>query len=380
MKIVIAPDSFKESLRAEQVAYAIAAGVRKAVPGAVIETIPLADGGEGLLSCFKFKNHHIETCHVHGPLSGYVTAEYMIFEESKRKTAVIEMSSAAGMELVTPEQRNPLLTTTYGVGQLILDAYNKGCRFFYIGLGSSATSDCGCGMAQALGVIFYDSLCQHIEPAINAALNIQIKSINTENMLIDVSNCSFTAVCDVTNPLLGEYGAAFTYARQKGADDNQIIQIEQTTNSIVSVIEKETCKKLRFIPGSGAGGGIGVSIVAFLDGRLVPGMDIIFRETNFYNKINDADLIITGEGCIDPTTTHGKVISGVLKAASGKPVIALCGAIQGDIKPLYKAGITAVFPICPGPGDLEKAYKNTAKNLTRTALQVVKTFIAQNHL
>ncbi len=380
MKIIIAPDSFKESLRAEQAANAIAAGARKAAPGAAIELVPLADGGEGLISCFKFKDHHIETCHVHGPLSGYVTAEYLIFEENKRKTAVIEMASAAGIELIPTEQRNPLLTTTYGVGEIIFNAYNKGCRKFYIGLGGSATSDCGCGMAQALGVRFYDSQCNEIEPAINAALNIHINSINTENISIDINDCSFTAVCDVANPLLGELGAAFTYARQKGADDNQIIQIEQASTSVVSVIEKETCKKLRYIPGSGAAGGIGVSIVAFMDGKLEPGMEIILRETDFYSKIKDADLIITGEGCIDQTTIHGKVISGVLKAASGIPVIALCGAIQGDIKPLYEAGLTAAYSICPGPATLQQAINDTAPNLARTAHQVVKTFIAGNGL
>ena len=377
MKIVIAPDSFKESLRAEQVANAIAVGARKAAHCAKIECIPLADGGEGLLNCFRSKTHHIETCHVHGPLSGYVTAEYLIIEEKNRKTAVIEMSAAAGIEILKREDRNPLLTTTYGVGEIILNAYRKGCRKFYIGLGGSATSDCGCGMAQALGVKFYDSHDHIIEPAINASLNIHINSINTDEMLIDTNECTFIAVCDVANPLLGEHGAAFTYARQKGADDNQIIQIEQATVSVVSVIEKETCKKLRTIQGSGAAGGLGVSIVAFLEGKLKPGMDIIFQEIDFYSRIADADLIITGEGCIDETTIQGKVISGVLKAAAGKPVIALCGAIEGDLKPLYHAGLTAIFPICTCRGTIEEAFANTAENLTRTARQVVKTFLAK---
>ena len=375
MKIVIAPDSFKESLRAEEAANAIAAGVRKAAPGADIITVPLADGGEGLLNCFTSKKHRIETCNVHGPLSEYINAKYLIIED-ETKTAVIEMAAAAGIELIEQEKRNPLLATTYGVGEMIIDAYGKGCRNFYIGLGSSATCDCGCGMAQALGVKFFDSHGLIIEPAINAALNIQIKSICTEDMLIDTDSCSFTAICDVANPLLGEYGAAFTYGPQKGADNNQVIQIEQANMSVVSVIEKETCKKLRAIPGSGAAGGIGISIVAFLYGKLKPGMEIVFQETDFYSKIKDADLIITGEGCIDETTSNGKVISGIISAASGKPVIALCGTTRGNIEPLYNAGLTAVFPICPGPCTLETAIADTAANLKRAARQVVKTFIA----
>ncbi len=376
MKIVIAPDSFKECCRAVDVARAIATGVRLSCPASEIVQIPLSDGGEGLLQCFPGEHEKIIS-QVTGPTGKSVNAEYIIIDRFGKKAAVIEMSAAAGIELISTEERNPLLTTTYGVGELILDAWHKGCRDFYIGLGGSATCDCGTGMAQALGIEFFDDSGLLIEPYMNASLNTQVKNISCKNLKIPVMNSRFTAICDVSNPLLGKDGAAFVFAAQKGANDKQILQIEQANSLIVSKIENEFGRKLRNIPGSGAAGGIGISLLAFLDGKLEPGINIILRITDFFDRVKNADLIITGEGSLDSTTASGKVISGIIDTANGIPVIALCGSINGDISALYNRGLTAAYSICPGPMPLSHSIKNAGKNLSRTAEQVMRTFIAR---
>ena len=373
MKIIIAPDSFKESCRAIDVCRAIENGCRKADPQAIIDTIPLSEGGEGLIDCFTGETIK---CKVSGPLSLPVETSYLISSSNDSKTAIIEMSAAAGLELISPAERNPVTTSTYGVGELILDAYTRGCRKFYIGLGGSGTVDCGCGIAQALGVEFFDRDNHLIESPLCPSLNIQVKYINTSNMKIDISSCQFTAITDVNNPLLGENGAAFVFAEQKGANHQQILQLEQANSSIVSVIENEIGRKLRNIPGGGAAGGLAIAIMAFLDGKIESGINTVLRETNFHQRIKDADLIITGEGAIDPTTANGKVISGVIKAAGKIPVIALCGSIQCELDSLYKLGLTAAYSICLGPISLPDSIKDTCTNLTQTAENVVRTFTA----
>ncbi len=372
MKIVIAPDSFKDSLRAADICRAIAAGCQKAEPTATLELIPLSDGGEGLIQAIAHSGQYI-SCTVTGPDSSPVNAQYLISEKDSAKTAIIEMAAAAGLELLPPKKRNPINTTTFGVGELILHAWNNGCRNFYIGMGGSATIDCGCGLAQALGIKFFDQNDQLITKPLTPALNKDIKCICTTDIKIDTSKCSFTAISDVNNTLLGNSGAAYVFGPQKGADHNQILIAEQANTNAVTVIENNCQHSLRDIPGTGAAGGLAIAIIAFLNGTITSGIDAVLKETNFQQRIKDADLIITGEGAIDKTTIDGKVISGVLAYSAKIPVYVLCGSINSDLTPLYKLGLTAAYSICPGPCSLADSIKNTAANLNRTAEQLIRT-------
>jgi len=379
MKIVVAPDSFKGSLTAVEACRAISAGVGRVVPQAQIVEIPMADGGEGtvdaLVASTAGQRRHVV---VRGPLSEKVDAVYGILGDAVgpdegEKTAVIEMAAAAGLTLVPVEKRNPLYTTTFGLGQLILDAVEHRCRNIVIGIGGSATNDCGTGMAQALGVKFLDEAASCIVEPMTGDLMGRVSSVDMGDLRVSTQQCSFTVACDVTNPLLGPNGAASVYAPQKGADTPTVETLEANMKHVIELIEEKTGKRVRDVPGTGAAGGLGAGLMAFLDAKLQPGVEIVMRYSRFAEKIRSADLIITGEGRIDATTASGKTISGIAASAAENaiPVVALAGAVGPHIENVMKMGLKVVLPISTAGITKEQSMKNAARLLADAAEQLV---------
>ena len=381
MKIVVAPDSFKGSQTATQACSAIAAGLRRASDKVEIVSIPMADGGEGTVEALvESTGGKLKNAIVCGPSGEKITANYGILGETTTAgpTAVIEMAAAAGLPLVPSEKRNPLKTTTYGVGQLITDAYDQGCRDFIIGIGGSATNDCGTGMAQALGVKFFDRQGGEITAPMTGELMGKVGSLDISILLPELARCSFTVACDVKNLLLGPQGASFVYARQKGANDEIIEILEANMMNIIGFVEGAAGKQIRDIPGSGAAGGLGAGLLAFLKARLEPGIDIVMRYSRFAERISSADLIITGEGQIDGTTVAGKTIAGIASVAEqySKPVIALAGSLgDGYQKVLDLPAVMAVLSICPGPITLDEAMRRGGELLADTAEQALRLIL-----
>ncbi len=381
MKIVVAPDSFKGSQTATQACSAIAAGLRRASDKVEIVSIPMADGGEGTVEALvESTGGKLQIATVRGPSGEKITANYGILGETTtaEPTAVIEMAAAAGLPLVPSDKRNPLKTTTYGVGQLIMDAYDQGCRDFIIGIGGSATNDCGTGMAQALGARFFDRQGKEITESMTGELMGKVGSLNFSNLPAWLSQCSFTVACDVKNPLLGPRGASFVYARQKGANDEIIEILEANMMNIIGFVEGATGKQVRDIPGSGAAGGLGAGLLAFLNAQLEPGIDIVIRYSRFAERIRSADLIITGEGQIDGTTVAGKTIAGIAALAEkySKPLIALAGSLgDGYQKVLELPAVMAVLSICPGPITLDEAMGRSGELLGNAAEQALRLIL-----
>lgn len=372
MKIVIAPDSFKGSLTSPQVCAAIEKGIRKADGNADIVSIPMADGGEGTVDALMnvLGGSKIQVW-VKDPLFREIKAEYGILEDN---TAVIEMASASGLALLTPEERNPMNTTTYGTGELILDALNKGCRNFIIGIGGSATNDGGIGMAAALGANFYDREGNPID--LTGAGLLKLHSLDLSRLDERIKECRFKVFCDVENPLYGTQGAAYIYARQKGADDAMIEKLDMGLRRLSDVIEKDLGKQVAFIPGAGAAGGLGAGLIAFLNAKLEKGIDMMMETVSFRERIKNAALIITGEGRMDKQTGYGKTVYGVIKAAKlqGIPVIGICGSIGDGVEELYSKGLTAVFSIINRPMTLQEAMEHADELLTSTAENIMRLF------
>ena len=383
MKIVIAPDSFKGSVSSAQACESIAEGIRRVLPDAQIISIPMADGGEGTVEAMvQSTQGTFRTINVTGPLAEPLDAVYGILgtpksnSESATMTAVIEMSAAAGLTLVPKDKRNPLHTTTHGVGQLIRDAMDQGCRNFIIGIGGSGTNDGGAGMAQALGVRFLDHRQNEITEYMTGARLGRIDSMDMSQLDSRIAESHFVVACDVQNPLLGPTGATRTYGPQKGADAEALEILENNMTHIFTRIEKLVGKTIRNIPGSGAAGGIGASLIAFADATLQSGVEIVLHYSRFVERAAGADLIITGEGRIDGQTVYGKTVAGVAAAARNLhiPVIALAGDIGPDARKVLDIGVSAYLPITSGPITLSRAIVNTPDNLANTAEQVIRIF------
>jgi glycerate kinase len=371
MKIVIAPDSFKGSITAVQAAAAIEKGIRRAFPTCNVDKIPMADGGEGtvdaMISAAGGKLIKAVVC---GPLSEEVEGFFGILGDGK--TAVIETASASGLTLIPSGRRNPMLTTTFGTGQLISKALDQNCRKFIIGLGGSATVDGGTGLLNALGVKFNDKNGVQI-PTGGGGLEY-LCSIDPRGMDKRIRDSEFLAACDVDNPLCGDKGAARVYGPQKGATAQMVKLLDKNLENYGNKIKEATGRDICSIPGAGAAGGLGAGIAAFLDASLVPGVDIILDAVGFEERVRDADLVITGEGRMDYQTLHGKVPMGVTGIAQkfGIPVVAIAGDIKGDVSSLHKKGITAVAGICPGPMLPEQAMKQADVLLADTAERVMR--------
>ncbi len=375
MKVVIAIDSFKGSLSSQEAGQAAAAGIKRVFPDAVTQVCPLADGGEGTVeTLISGMGGTIRRLSVTGPLGEKVTGRYGVLEDGV--TAVMEMADAAGITMVLPEQRNPLYTTTYGVGETIRDAVKEGCRKFIIGIGGSATNDGGVGMLQALGFEFLDGAGKPV--AFGAQGLEKLVCIGTGHAMEELADCEFHIACDVKNALCGPEGCSAVFGPQKGADDAMIRQMDAWLADYAALaaaaFEGEAVDPDH--PGSGAAGGLGFAFRTFLHGSLEPGVELILRETKLEEKLQDADVVVTGEGRLDGQTVMGKAPVGVAALAKkyGKKVVAFSGCVTEDARACNAHGIDAFFPIVRGAVSLEEAMdrENAARNMMDTAEQVFR--------
>lgn len=376
MKIVIAPQGFKGNLTALEVARAIEAGVKRIVPDALTILKPMADGGEGTVQALvDATGGEIMTTEVTGPLGERINAHWGILND--RVTAVIEMAAASGLPLVPPEKRNPLTTTTYGTGELILAALAKGCRKLIIGIGGSATNDGGAGMAQALGARFLDAKGKELAPG-GAAL-ADLEHIDVTNLDPRLVGFEVTLACDVNNPLCGPRGASAIYGPQKGATPELVEQLDAALAHYADVVRKDLGADVQNVAGAGAAGGLGMGLMVFLKARLIPGIDVVIEATNLVADLTGADLVFTAEGRIDCQSAMGKVLTGVaLKAKEfGSPVIALAGEVADDCRVVYEQGIDAVLSIAPGPISLDQSMAVADKLITDTAECAMRLFMCR---
>ncbi|PFR94892.1 glycerate kinase [Priestia megaterium] len=369
MKIVIAPDSFKESLTALHVCEAVEKGIRTHFPDAEISKVPMADGGEGTVqSLVDATGGQIIQAKVTGPLDKEVEAFYGILGDGK--TAVIEMAAASGLHHVPMDERNPLITTTRGTGELILKALDHKVKHIIIGIGGSATNDGGAGMAKALGAKLIDANGAEIKEG-GGSLN-QLAAIDLTNLDSRLAEVKVEVACDVDNPLTGETGASAVFGPQKGATPDMVKQLDRNLAHYAAVIEKEMDIHIQNVPGAGAAGGLGGGLLAFLSAELKPGVDIVIKATQLESYIKDVDLVITGEGRIDGQTIYGKTPIGVAKTAKkhSVPVIAIAGSIGTGSEAVYEHGISALFSVVPGAVDLSEALEKASENIERTAKNV----------
>lgn len=363
--IIVAVDSFKGSMTSSEAGNAIKNGIRDIHPDWNITVYPVADGGEGTLEALTYHQSVTKrTCTVTGPLGNPVEASYLWYGRGSERTAVIEMAQAAGLPLVPAGKRNPLYTTTYGVGELIRDAIDQGCRKFIIGIGGSATNDAGIGMLQALGYYFYDKDGRDI--SFGAKELAKITDIGLEDVLHDLSKCHFRIACDVKNPLVGEQGCSKVYGPQKGATVKDIEEMDRSMDRFADLVEQIAgCDRKgispngdRNTPGAGAAGGLGYAFLMFLDGVLQPGINIVLDEIRLEEAIAQADLVITGEGRLDAQTLMGKTPAGVAGFAKkyGKPVIAVAGCFGEDVIQCRQSGL---FYDCVAVNDILSEQERT---------------------
>ena len=400
-KIIIASDSFKGSLTSLEVARAAEEGVKMVEDAKEVENtentkkdswgyekcddrdnrgwdircIEIADGGEGTgATLTRVLGGDVVKAIVSNPLGRKIEATYGIAAVSGQKTAIMEMAQASGLTLLKPSERNPLLTSTYGTGEMILDALNRGCRRFLIGIGGSATNDGGTGMLEAIGFKFIDSNGRGMTGMCGGTIN-RIARIIPPLLL---EEAEFIIACDVDTPFCGREGAAEVFGPQKGATPEEVVLLEDGMQSLNNIIKRDYGIDLSKIKGSGAAGGLGGAFHAFLDGRLQSGIGMVLDAIGFEEQIKDADLIITGEGRIDSQTCRGKVVSGITSVAAkhGVPVIAIAGIVDMGEKEIEEAGLTAAFPIGPRPqneSDLEYAMRPevASKNISDTVAKAL---------
>lgn len=362
---VLAPDSFKESMTAKEVCIAMEAGIKKVYPNAKFIHVPMADGGEGTVqSLIDATDGLMYSLDVTGPLGSPVTAQFGIMGD--QKTAVIEMAEASGIHYVTQDTKNPLITTTYGTGELICACLDKGIKKIIIGIGGSATNDGGAGMAEALGVQFLDKEGNPI-PRGGGHLN-QLDTIDVSKIDPRLADVSLIVACDVTNPLCGETGASNVFGPQKGATPEMVKQLDFNLAHYADIVDRQLGKEVRNIPGAGAAGGLGAGLLIFTNATLQKGIDIVIEYSGLREKLTNADYVFTGEGGIDFQTQFGKTPYGVAQAAKelDKKVIAIAGHIGEGIEELYDKGIDAIFGIIPELTTLEQTLKNGQKNVETT--------------
>jgi glycerate kinase len=373
MKVVIAIDSFKGSLSSIEAGMAAKDGVLKAKPDTEVIVKPLADGGEGTVDALieGLDGEQIDIT-VTGPMGAAVSCYYGLLR--KTNTAVIEMASAAGITLVPCEKKNPLLATTYGVGEIIRDAMERGCRDFIIGIGGSATNDGGIGMLKALGYNFSDESGKDVGEGGQALA--KIASIDTQNRHPLISECKFRIACDVNNPLCGENGATYIYGPQKGVTDDLKKELDAGMANFAKITAASLGKDNSNTPGTGAAGGLGFAFLSYIGAELTPGIELILDAVDLDNDLKDADVVITGEGRLDHQTAMGKAPVGVARLAKKyeAKVVAFAGAVTEGAAACNDAGIDAYFPIVRGVTTLEDAMKkeNAQKNMTETAEQVFR--------
>ncbi|AIR70839.1 glycerate kinase [Dickeya fangzhongdai] len=372
MKIVIAPDSYKESLSAQEVATQIEAGFREVFPDASYVKLPVADGGEGTVEAMVAATRgKIVKVNVTGPLGDDIDAFFGL--SGDEKTAFIEMAAASGLERVPPHLRNPLLTTSYGTGELIRNALDHGVRHCIIGIGGSATNDGGAGMMQALGAQLLDDAKQPI--GFGGAELARLAHIDIRSLDPRIRQCRFEVACDVTNPLTGKQGASAIFGPQKGATEAMVEQLDQALRHYAGVIRNDLDIDVEQVPGAGAAGGMGAALLAFCGAELRRGIEIVTEALGLDELVRDASLVITGEGRIDSQTIHGKVPIGVASVAKRyhKPVIGIAGSLTADVGVVHDHGLDAVFSVLYNICSLEEALDNAAANVRMTARNIAAT-------
>ena len=368
-KIVIAPDSYKESLSALEVAQAIAAGFRQVFPAAEYVLVPVADGGEGTVDAMvAATGGHKEVVAVRGPLGEPVEAFYGLTGDGA--TAVIEMAAASGLALVPPDRRNPLVTTSRGTGELIRAALDAGARRFILGIGGSATNDGGVGMVQALGARLLDAQGRELGPGGGALADLD--RIDVCALDPRLRECRIEVACDVDNPLTGARGASAVFGPQKGASAEMVQALDANLARLARIVERDLGVAVEAVPGAGAAGGMGAAMLAFFSATLKPGIEIVTAAVDLDTHVRDADLVITGEGRIDFQTVHGKTPIGVARVAKrhGKPVIGIAGSLGAEVGVVHAHGIDAVFSVLGKPCTLDEALRDAAANVQLTARNV----------
>lgn len=371
MKFVLAPDSFKESMTAKKAALAMEKGVKAVFPDAECVIVPMADGGEGTVeSLVSMTNGEMIKTEVLGPLGESVMAEYGLLGEGQ--TAVIEMASASGLEIIRPEDRNPLLTTSYGTGQLIKHALDKGVSRILIGIGGSATNDGGAGMLQALGVSFKDDNGKEL--SFGGGALVRLHTIDVSGLDERIKQVKFDVACDVTNPLIGENGASAIFGPQKGATAEMVHLLDQNLSHFADVLKEQLGQDIAHLDGAGAAGGLGAGLMAFLNAELKKGIDLVIEYTGLEEQISGADYVFTGEGSIDAQTLFGKTPYGVAIVAKkySVPVIAFAGRIGSGVESLYDNGFNAIIGILKGVTTLEEAFDSGEANLAFAAENICR--------
>lgn len=370
MKILVAPNAFKEALSAREAGEAIKGGLLRALPNSDITVLPIADGGDGTIEVLvEATNGRFIKKEVTGPLGERITAEFGILGDGK--TAIIEMARSSGLALVPKDKRNPAITTTYGVGELIREALDRGVKRVLVGIGGSATNDGGAGMAQALGARLLDKEGKEL-PFGGLALKELVK-IDMTNFHPLAKECEVIVMADVKNPLCGPEGASYVYGPQKGGTKELIEKLDKALFNFAQIVKRDLGKDILNLPGAGAAGGLGGGLVAFLDAQLKPGIEVVLETLNIEEKLKGVDLVISGEGKIDGQTIFGKGPAGIAKKAKERsiPVILLGGAVDEDAEILIREGLVdALFSITRGPITLEESIKHTREQLGWISYQI----------
>ena len=377
LKIVIAPDSFKESLSATEVAESIQKGIVSAIPSASIVKVPMADGGEGTVqSLVQSTGGRIIQTQVHDPLMRKITSFFGVLGD--KQTAVIEMAAASGIELIPAYERNPLKTNSYGTGELIKSALDTGAKKLIIGIGGSATNDGGVGMLQALGIRFLDNNGFEIGPgggSLDKLKDIDITKIDTR-----LKSTKIVVASDVNNPLFGENGASSIFGPQKGASPEMVKRLDNNLTHFARITEKFLKKQFHSTPGAGAAGGLGFGLIAWLNAEIKPGFEIIAKQAGLEEKIRESDLVITGEGKIDAQSKFGKTPYGVAMLAKKYqvPVLAFAGIVEDEARKTYHDLFQMIIPIAEKTMSLEESKKNAAPLLQKAASIAIKQYIQDN--
>lgn len=372
MKIIVSPDSFKQCITATQAARAIGAGIQKAWPDAQITEVPMADGGEGTLKALvdatRGETVEIETF---DPLRRPVEAEFGV---CGGETGVVEMAAASGLQHLNPSEQNPLVTSTHGTGKLIRSALEAGVKEIIVAIGGSATVDGGTGLAEQLGIRFFDAKGKLLRDLCGGKLT-EIARFDAENLDPRIKECRISVACDVQNPLTGPVGAAAVYGPQKGATPEQVSVLQKGLENLATVIERETGRNVSNLPGAGAAGGLGAGLVAFLGAELRSGVDTVIKAANLDAKIHGCDLAVTAEGQVDHQSAFGKVPSGIVQLGKklSVPVVVLAGRLGSGWEKMLENGACAVMPIPTGPMTNKTAMQEAEKMLeyaARTMAQI----------
>ena len=371
MKFVLIPDSFKGTLSSSQICSILKEEIERFSPVADVVSVPVADGGEGTVAAFlEAVGGSLVPVTVKGPFFEDMKCSYGVLKDGI--TAVIEMASCAGLPMVEG-RKNPLKTTTYGVGQQILETARHGAKRIIVGLGGSCTNDAACGLAAALGIKFYDKNGQSFVPTGGTLSSIERIDYSTRSPLLE--GVEIQAMCDITNPMYGPTGAAYVFGPQKGADAAMVAELDAGLRHLGALLDRDTGFPVSAASGAGAAGAMGAGMLAFLGSRLLPGIQVVLDIVHFDSLIKDADYIFTGEGLLDGQSLCGKVVSGIAKRAAlqDKPVIAIVGGVKdSEVQDVYRQGVTAVFTINRLPQDLSVSRAFSAENLRHTAADILR--------